>query len=176
MGSKFIDVPAAALLATLSVICEKVTKAGGSCKQGKSGREVTFDVTPPNTPVFLRVYTSLGVGDDSVRDCGKDAVRLTVGSLIDGKYHPLAKSRRIYRTAPKGDHDARVQAFLDRLTQALRDGYKTAKDQPICRVCENPFQIKENKTTGNKFWGCTGYNSKAKCQRTFNYIEEEKSA
>lgn len=170
MGSKYIDVPAAALLATLEAICTKVTAVGGVCKKGQSGREVTFDITPPNTPVFLRVYTSLGAGDDSVRGCGEDAVRLTIGAEVGGKYKSLAKSRRIYRTAPKGDHEARVKAFLDRLTQALREGYAQAKDHPICYKCNNPFQLRENKSTKNKFWGCTGYPD---CRRTFNYVEPQ---
>ena len=165
MGTKYIDVPAAALLATLTAICQKVTKVGGKCEQGQSGREITFDISPPDTPVFLRVYTSLGAGDDSVRGCGEDAVRLTLGAVINDKYRPLAKSRRIYRTAPKGEHKARVQAFLDRLTQALREGYKSAHDQPICRACGNPLQIRENKKNGSKFLGCTDY---PQCRSTAN--------
>lgn len=173
MGTKYIDVPAAALLATLTAICQKVTKVGGKCEQGQSGREITFDISPPDTPVCLRVYTSLGAGDHSVRGCGEDAVRLTIGAVVGDKYRSLAKSRRIYRTAPKGDHEARVKAFLDRLTQALRDGYKAANEQPICRVCGNPFQLRENKQNGSKFWGCTGYPD---CRRTVNYVEENKSA
>lgn len=168
MGSKYIDVPAAALLATLTAICEKVSAVGGKCSKGQSGREVTFDIAPPKTPVFLRVYTSLGAGDDAVRGCGEDAVRLVVGAEIDGRYRPLGKSRRIYRTAPKGKHEERVKAFLDRLTQALREGYAQAKDHPVCFECGKPFQLRENKSTKNKFWGCTGYPS---CKRTFNYVE-----
>jgi hypothetical protein len=165
MGSKYIDIPADALLATLTAICEKVTKAGGTCKQGQSGREVTFDIQPPNTPVFLRVYTSLGAGDDTVRGCGEDAVRLTIGAEVNGQYRSLAKSQRIYRTAPKGNHEDRVKAFLGRLTQALRDGYKSAATHPICRVCDNPFQLRENKQNGSKFWGCTSY---PECRSTLN--------
>lgn len=164
MGSKYIDVPAKSLVETLTTICEKVSKVGGRCSKGQSGREVTFDISPPDTPVFLRVYTSLGTGADTVRGCGEDAVRLVVGAEVNGKYHPLGKSRRIYRTAPKGNHEERVKAFLDRLTQALREGYAQAKNHPVCKVCGNPFQLRENKSTKVNFWGCTGYPS---CKRTF---------
>jgi hypothetical protein len=168
MGSKYIEVPAAALLGVLEAICTKVTAVGGACSKGQAGREVTFDITPPNTPVFLRVYTSLGAGDYSVRGCGEDAVRLVVGFQDGERFRPLAKSRRIYRTAPKGEHEVRVKAFLDRLTQALRDGYKQAATHPVCKVCEHPFQVRENKQNGSKFWGCTGY---PECRRTFPYEE-----
>jgi len=168
--SKYVEVSAESLLATLTQICEKVTNAGGTCNQGQSGREITFDIAPPDTTVFLRVFTSLGAGDQSVRGCGKDAVRLVVGANVGDKYKPLAPSRRIYRTAPQGDHEGRVQAFLDRLTQALREGYKQAATHPICRVCENPFSLRENTKNKSKFWGCTGY---PECKRTFNYVESE---
>jgi len=163
--SKYIEIPAAALLSTLTTICEKVSKAGGQCSKGKSGREVTFDITPPNTPVFLRVFTSLGAGDSSVRGCGEDAVRLVIGFNGDKKFRPLAKSRRIYRTAPKGSHEERVQAFLDRLTQALREGYKSAATHQKCFKCGKPMQLRTNKKKGNQFWGCIGY---PECRSTLN--------
>jgi hypothetical protein len=166
MGSKYIAVPADALNRTLAAISEKVHKAGGRCNTGRAGHEVVFELTPPNAAATLRVYSSLGLGEDSVRGCGEDAVRLVVGWEDGTKWRPLGKSRRIYRTAPQGPHEERVQAFLDRLTQALREGYAEAARHPVCHDCGRPMQLRTNTVTGNQFWGCCGY---PECKKTFNY-------
>jgi hypothetical protein len=171
MGTKYIDVPASDLLGTLENICEKIEKAGGTCSKGQSGQEITFDIMLPKSTVILKIYTSLGAGDNSVRDCGKDAVRIVIGTLVENdRFKPLDKSRRIYRTAPKGNHDNRVKAFLDRLTQALREEYKKAKSHPTCFDCGRPMQLRENSKTKHKFWGCSGYPS---CKKTFNHVKKE---
>jgi hypothetical protein len=171
MGTKYVEVPADALNRTLADIGRKIEAAGGRFHPGRQGREVVFDITPPRASVTLRVYTSLGLGEDSVRGCGEDAVRLVLGydDPKTEKFRPLGKSRRIYRTAPQGPEEERIAAFLDRLTQALREGYAAAARHPTCPECDRPMQLRTNRQKGNKFLGCVGY---PECRKTASYQGE----
>jgi hypothetical protein len=164
-GSRYVNVPASALLAVLADICIKVEGAGGSANRGTHGREVVYDLQHKDAPAFVRVYTSLAEGDSSVRGCGEDAVRLVIGATVDGKFKPLAKSRRIYRTAPQGPEEKRVEVFLDRLTQALREGYASSvRDFPRCPRCGSPMARRKAKA-GGEFFGCARF---PECRATKN--------
>lgn len=154
-GSRYVEVPANTLLAVLTDICVKVKGAGGAAKHWTHGNEVVFDLQPKDRTTFVRVYTSLAEGDNSVRACGEDAVRLLVGTEFGGKFRPLSKSRRIYRTAPAGPEPQRVEAFLRRLTEALREVYRqAAKDHPNCPRCGSPMARRKAGKTNNEFYGC----------------------
>jgi hypothetical protein len=143
------------MLAVLADICVKVEGSGGSAKRWTQGNEVVYDLQPKNRQTLVRVYTSLAEGDNAVRGCGEDAVRLVVGTEFGGKFRPLSKSRRIYRTAPQGPEPKRVEAFLDRLTEALRDAYKQAvRDFPTCPRCGSPMARRKAGKTGSEFFGC----------------------
>lgn len=175
-GSRYVEVPAASIVEVMDTICAKVCGAGGKTSKGVSGREVFVDIFPPHTPVGVRVYTSLAVGDDSVRGCGEDAVRLIhgyMGTPRGGKerFLPLnasgPKKRRIYRTAPNGIPESeRVKTFLDRLTEALRAAYQEARECITCPDCEGAMVIRANRTYGTQFWGCTRY---PECKGTRRY-------
>lgn len=154
-GDRFINVPAERLLAELRAIGAAVTGRGGNVTEHTSGQEVVFDFTPPGQRACVRVYTSLGVGRLAVRDCGRDAVRIVVGVPTEGmRFRLLGDKKRIYRTAPRGEHEARVSAFLERLKAAIREGYKQALHIPACPICGNPVAVRENKKDGQKFYGC----------------------
>jgi len=156
-GTRYIDVPATDLLTELRSIGKAIAVKGGKYAEDTSGAEVFFDFEPPNRPGRIRVYTSLGTGRITVRDCGQDAVRLVLGTIFQGRFRPLAQSRRIYRTAPKGDRNARIAAFLERLKVAIRDTYRDALKVPVCPVCNCAMRLRENKKTGHKFYGCLQY-------------------
>lgn len=164
-GSRYVNVPAAALLATLRAIVSKIKGAGGTADESTQGREIVFELLPPERETFVRVYTSLAVGDNSVRGCGEDAVRIVIGTEFGGKFRPLSKSRRIYRTAPQGPEEQRVQAFLGRLTQALRESYgKALRDFPLCPQCGAPMARRKAKA-GGEFFGCLRW---PECRATKN--------
>jgi len=159
-GDRYINVPAQRLLAELRAIGAAVTGRGGRVTENTSGAEVVFDFAPPNQRAYVRVYTSLGIGRLAVRECGRDAVRIVVGASPDdrpGLFRLLGDKKRIYRTAPKGEHDARVSAFLERLKAAIREGYRQALHTPVCPACGHPMAIRKNKKDGNKFYGCTEF-------------------
>jgi len=162
-GSRYVEVPAASIMEVLDSIGEKVAAKGGKKNTGVHGREVVVDIFPPRTDVCVRVYTSLAAGADAVRGCGEDAVRLVPGyhgKARDGRerFLPLGKGPRIYRTAPtKLPAEERVKVFLDRLTEALRGAYQQAREWPSCPDCEAAMVLRQNRTKGTQFWGCTKY-------------------
>jgi hypothetical protein len=153
-GDRYIEIPALKLLAELRAIGKAIIEKGGNANEGRAKHEIYFDFTPPDRPARVRVYTSLGIGRTKVRGCGQDAVRLVLGAPYRGRFKPIAESRRIYRTAPKGEHDERVAAFLERLKDAIRSFYKEALGVPGCPVCGTAMRLRENKKTSQKFYGC----------------------
>lgn len=156
-GDRFIEVPATQLLIELRTIGAAIAGKGGKVAEGTSGQEVHFDFTPPNQQAFVRVYTSLGIGRVSVRDCGRDAIRIVLGVTRDGRFRALKKNPRIYRTAPRGEQEARVSAFLERLKAAIREAYRAALHVPTCPACDSPMALRKSKKDGQEFYGCIGF-------------------
>jgi len=160
MGTRFVDVPADALLGELRAIAGAVRDKGGNVNEGVQGREVVFDIGPPGGSTVVRVYTSLAVGEGAVRDCGEDAVRLVLGATLAGdggpRFKPLGESRRIYRTAPKGTADERVAVFVKRLRDAIREFYVLALHVPKCPSCKGSMARRASKD-GRSFFGCVKY-------------------
>jgi len=162
-SARYVEIPADALLGELAKVTAGVRSKGGKVEERTDGREVVFEITPPERITFVRVYTSLARGADAVRDCGEDAVRLVLGAYIPGLgnipvFKPLAKSRRIYRTAPKGSDEERVAAFLERFKEALRDSYRAALHAPTCPSCKlAPMAERSTKDGGRKFLGCVRF-------------------
>lgn len=169
---RYIEVPAEALLAVIDRIGASVTERGGSIVRtdaAKPGNEIVFALRPPARKVEIRIYTSIAHGADAVRGCGEDAIRLVWGrrptpgaqyardpaTAAAGKFKPLAPSRRVFRTAPSGLASVRLQAFLDRFQQAVRDVYGEAVKAPRCPACGCP-QV-ERKGPRGPFMGCSDY-------------------
>jgi hypothetical protein len=155
--ARFIAVPADRLLGLLEGIGQKVEGKGGSFSQSVAGKEIVFDLNLKNG-LTVRVFTSVAKGSSVVRDCGKDAVRIVVGRHRGAKFQPLAKSRKILRTAPQNLPDEnRIEAFLERFTEALRENYAAGLHHPMCPSCKSPLHTRKNRTTGHEFEGCTMY-------------------
>ncbi len=162
-GTRYIEVPADKLRGLFTEIGGKVTEKGGSLQEGIQGREVVMDLYPAESKTAVRVYTSLARGADAVRGCGEDAVRLVLGYQgkdRNGKdrFWVLQKGPRIYRTAPtKLPTEERVEVFLGRLRQAIRESYLMAREWRKCHLCGAPMSTRENKQSKSKFWGCTSF-------------------
>lgn len=153
-GARFVEVPADRLVAELDSIGAAVAARGGSAAWRVRGRERVFDLTVPGAGAQVRVFTSLAVGQDQVRDCGKDAVRVCVGALDGERFRPTEKGTKLLRTAPAGEED-RVGAFLARLREALRGAYRRAQAVRPCPDCGRPMARREGRN--GAFLGCTGY-------------------
>lgn len=162
MTKRFVAITAAAMYACLDAIGEKITKAGGHFEVTTHGREVVYELYHhAGHPALVRVYTSIAKGTSEVRACDSDAVRLVIGCYHEGgPFKPLGKSRKILRTAPNGlTEAARSKAFLDRLTETIREGYKMIASVPTCPDCGAPMALRRPKKgqSFNPFFGCIEY-------------------
>lgn len=161
MTKRFVAITAAAMYACLDAIGEKVTKAGGHFEVTTHGREVVYEFYHhAGHDALVRVYTSIAQGATEVRACDSDAVRLVIGCYHNGNpFKPLGRSRKILRTAPKGTDEAREKAFLDRLTEAVREGYGLIREVPTCPDCGAPMALRRPKKgqSYSPFYGCIEY-------------------
>ena len=88
--------------------------------------------------------------------CGEDAIRIVLGVVLKGdRFKPLAKSRKVLRTAPQGAPADRLEAFLGRLRQILRETYAAGRKVPTCPDCAGPMV--ERSGRNGTFYGCLGY-------------------
>jgi hypothetical protein len=156
--SRYVPIPADALLGELRAIGDAVAAKGGRAEQIVCGSEIVYVLAPHKGKpcAEVHVYTSLAVGDYAVRGCGQDAVRLVVGACTPtASFRPLAVARRVFRTAPKGDPEARVKAFLERLRETLREVYKEALTFPSCPACGGVMAARSS--AHGPFWGCLAF-------------------
>lgn len=170
--STFVEVTSDRLLATLREIGAKITAKGGCCEEKIEGQEIVFSIAlppqinplgtqqPPQPDnrteyIVVKVYTSIAKGAESARGCGEDAIRIVTGSISTGEFKPISESQTIKRTAPNDVAD-REGAFLERLTEALRKAYSTARSTLLCE-CGHHMAKRTNRAKGTKFWGCTTY-------------------
>jgi hypothetical protein len=157
--SRFVAVPAARLLDELQGIGDAVADKGGSYNTSRQGNEIVANIyLPGDGPEYcrvVRVYTSLAEGAATARDCGQDAMRIVTGVEMGNAFRPLCASRKVLRTAPKGDDDSRVVAFLGRLRGAIREAYALALKAPMCNHCHAPMVERTSKH--GAFYGCITY-------------------
>ena len=172
-SSRYIEVPSADLLGLLREIGSAIESRGGSFSEGVQGREVIIDLCPPNRQSRVRVFTTITRGAAQVRDCGADAIRLVVGRVYEDdrgreRFQPLAKSRKMLRTAPKGSDEQRLAAFLGRLKEALRGAYGEALAHPTCPTCGTIMGLREpkGKQSWKPFFGCCAW---PECKKTMPY-------
>lgn len=159
---RYVEVSSKSMQRLLEEVGRGVQRAGGKTEYNLAGREIVFDVLPPKSSGVLRVFTSLAHGEDTVRDCGADAVRLVVGALDEKRFRPSSQSRRIYRTAPTHlPHDEREKVFLERLREAMREEYARAMHVPTCPACARAMIMRKGKS--GMFWGCAAF---PKCKQT----------
>lgn len=99
----------------------------------------------------LRVYSSIDVRTDESRESGKDAIRcvLLYGDPDKDEQHwePVFKEKRTHRT-PGWDRrlDEKLHSLMNRLANVKR-----------CSRCNRVMVVRKNSSTGDRFWGCTGY-------------------
>lgn len=162
--SRYVEVPFAAVLALVEDVRRGVESRGGRVVETVQGREVVFDIHAPKGGV-VRFYTSAAKGATVLRSCDSDAVRVVAGVEHEGRFRPTHRSQKLLRTAPRDLTDSeRVDAFVGRVREALRTGYKNAlKGGVCCPDCGSPMALRKAKKTGNEFLGCLAF---PKCSTT----------
>lgn len=159
---RFVEIPEDRLRAALDDVAAKILAKGGDAGWSTRGNERVFNFSPCGKgPIgaAVAVYTTLDArtSGGTARGCGEDAVRIVlVVEKAGGAVRPIAPGRKILRTAPAGASD-RVQAFLDRLTEAMRDAYRTACNLPVCPKCGRALVERKTRDGARSFMGCVGY-------------------
>ena len=150
---RFVQVSAGKLLAELREIGALVEQRGGTFHEGVHAHEIVVDLVPAHARAMVRVYTSLAIGAQVVRQSGEDAVRILVCVEHPEGFRKLEESRRVFRTAPAAKTEAeRERLFLDRLRGILRLSYALAQRNPPCPLCGRATADR-----AGKFRGCSGY-------------------
>jgi hypothetical protein len=156
--ARFVNIETRELEGLLEEIGEAVTRCGGSYRWSVQGTERLFVIAVQPRPGFARevkVFTTLSAGASEVRECGADAIRVIPGALIDETFKPLSGGVKVLRTAPRGEHRARVAFFLGRLKGIIRQAYKEAGSARACPVCGSVMV--ERKGRNGAFLGCSGF-------------------
>jgi len=106
----YCPVPSALIDATL---------IGKGFEKALCGREVVYDFYHRlDSNLKVRVYSSIKDGDDAVRGCGKDAIRIVVlrRDPATGRIRALAQSVRVYRVNT-------AASTVERLLARCREAY-----------------------------------------------------
>jgi len=164
---RFVEITSDAMFSCLDTIGKKIRDAGGHSEVTTHGNEVVYEFYHhAGGEALVRVYTSIARGAKTVRACDSDAVRLVIGCYHQGApFKPLGRSRKILRTAPNGlEESEREKIFLDRLTEAVREGYGLVREVPTCE-CGSPMALRRPKKgqTFSPFFGCIDF---PKCKKT----------
>jgi hypothetical protein len=159
MGTRYVEIPAVRFIEKLEKAGEAVKDKGGSFGWIVQGRERVFELRPPDSQAFVRIYTTLALNVETARDCGEDAVRIVVLvphplAVTEGKYRAVREPVKILRTAPQNSPD-RVGYFLERMMASVRGAYQDARNIPSCPDCLSPMVLREGKF--GKFYGCLRY-------------------
>lgn len=74
-----------------------------------------------NKNIQIKVYTSIKIGNQAARGCGKDAIRVCAVFNNGKKSFGIAKLPRVYRTGS-------VDKVLDRMLERMREAYSVSTD------------------------------------------------
>ena len=111
MTTRFVEVPA-------SAIRERLAGAGFRLLPAARGEEVYERAHDKDSRYSIKVYSSVQRGEEEVRGCGADAIRVVAILTIpwNEKTYPIFKSARVYRTGS-------VEKVLDRMMERAREAY-----------------------------------------------------
>lgn len=97
-----------------------------------------------NIPNFgIAVFTS--ISDGETRRKGKDAARVVVINDLTDKI--VWSSKRVHRT----------KNFLQNIRARCRLAYRATGNVVRCPRCDGYMVIRENKASGNEFYGCSTF-------------------
>jgi hypothetical protein len=95
----------------------------------------------------LRVYTAVDPGGES-REKGKDAIRVQLLAKVQ-----IGNSEEIVPVG-RTQKCLRVVSWRQNLGKAIQ-GHDDPYNFRLCPACGNPMVLRENRETGEGFWGCT---------------------
>lgn len=94
-------------------------------------------------PMRVKVYTSIFGGVS--RATGEDSIRVC---LVDSKRGKGLK---------KMTWTCRTEGWQERLRNKIRETFEIALTIPMCPRCLNVMQARQNRASGDRFWGCSAW-------------------
>ena len=118
--------------------------------------ECIYEAQSKNGTFALRVYSTIEQRDAESRGTGEDSIKIQVVHAKSGR--PVISTSRTYRTP----------GWAERLQEKVKE-LKDRKSEIIkCSECGSLMVIRENNSTGDKFYGCSQY---PECKNTEPYNE-----
>lgn len=122
----------------------------GWTKHKPLGQEVHFDFRRKSitgTGEFvIRVFSSIP-SDGVSRNCGKDAIRVSIVALVDGKDKGVRKFPRV----------TRQENWRKYLKQRVMEAFDYISTIRVCQQCNSPMALRKAKESGSEFYGCTRF-------------------
>jgi hypothetical protein len=107
--------------------------------------ELVYEAYSKNETFTIRVFSSLNKHSGQARDKGSDAIRVVL--LHTESDRPLMKNKRVHR----------IDTFCKNLRQRISKIVGNKQQLTYCPRCDGVMVIRENKSNGNKFYGCSNY-------------------
>jgi len=107
--------------------------------------ELVYEATSQKGMFTMRIYSSLDKRTGEARDKGSDAIRLVV--LHTESERPVVTEKRTNR----------IKTWKKNLKKKINNVAQNSGNIETCDNCGSVMVIRENKDSGNKFYGCTGY-------------------
>jgi len=108
-------------------------------------KEYIYESQSEDGRFSIRVYSTVDKRTDKSRDKGSDAIRVTV--IENEVERPVVKEKRVNR----------IQTWPKNLKKRINKIKDSKDDLVYCNNCGSVMVIRENQSSGNKFWGCTLY-------------------
>lgn len=102
-----------------------------------------------NHRLSLRIYTAVNPNGES-REKGADAIRVQLFAKVRNgdkeEIVPVGKAQKCLR----------VESWRQNLAKAI-ERHGDPENFRICPSCGSPMVLRENRATGEEFWGCSTY-------------------
>lgn len=127
--------------------------------QGRHELIFTFSWNDDN--YLCKVYSSVVPQQGESRPVGDDAIRVVLLVNNNGRFVPVWKAPRVYRTK-----NWRIK-LQQRIDESLLRG-KEGEDYE-CPLCNSPVVMRDGRN--GKFWACSSW-SKTRCEFTADYRDQ----
>jgi len=124
-------------------------------------RELVYQFEWNDGHYMCKVYSSVTPLRGKARPVGGDAIRAVMFVLAEGRFVPMWKSPRVYRTK---NWRVNLQRRIDECLVRGREGMDYE-----CPMCDHPLVLRDGKN--GKFWACSSW-SRTKCSYTLDYKEQ----
>ena len=82
-------------------------------ERGVANNEVVYSLRYLDTPLYIKLYTSISTDASTARECGADAVRCVVVGRNGERTWGVGKFSRVYRTTSQASVHERVSSRID---------------------------------------------------------------